>query len=407
MILLYIICYLFNFSYAFENSLSLHNQYSSLEGRVLYPGLNGRKWWDSKNLGGPVVLPPNNKRKKWLMYYYGRDSLFWNYNITADPYFPTGYIGLVESIDGLHWKSIKGNYHKGRIMQPTNDNMSYDNIQIGVSDVIEKNDNTFIMHYFGGTEEKLEKINIGLRMRCLTADSHDGKNWFKYSFPIIDVGKKNEWDNIFTTCPRVIPVDPDNLDGKWLITYHSLMFDNYSKPIFKIGVGITNNKYGLGSVTKKGIILEPGKKGSWDEECVSTRHVIHYNNSMYMFYEGMKEGVWAIGLAYSNDKGNTWHKLRIKGKKDPGGPIFEARYNNKNAWDNYGVECPWIVKKQNGELRMYYLGIGSTKEGNLTTAIGCADCINNDLTKWKRVYVRKRPEITRTQEYYDFEYIRC
>ena len=90
------------------------------------------------------------------------------------------------------------------------------------------------------------------------------------------------------------------------------------------------------------------------------------------------------GIAYSLNNGITWEKLKIKDKKDLGGQVFEARYNI-DAWDNYGVSCPYIIKKPDGNLRMYYLGMGKTKEGNITYAIGCAETVNYDITKWIRI----------------------
>jgi len=393
MIFFCFLLYLFNYtnSYIINNAClnlkSSHYLYTDIKGRVLFPGINGNDWWDTYKISNPVVLPPNKNNNKWLMFYYGRDGLLWNNNITALPDLPTGYIGLVQSNDGFNWNKVSGNYYKGAIMQPDNNQYSHDNLHIGVSDIIYDN-KKYIMHYFGANEKKILNYT-GLNMRCFVAKSNNAIDWYKFKNITIDIGIENEWDHLFTSFPRALQIEPNNLKSKWLITYHSFFF-NKTNPIFKIGAIISNNKYGLSKNIKKGVILEPGKIGQWDSGGVSVRHIIHFNNYMYMFYasEGNHNNnytKYAIGLAYSKDKGETWHKLRIKGKKDPGGPIFEARYNNINAWDNFGVSCPYIIKKPDGSLRMYYLGIGLNKNKTFTGAIGCSDCINNDLTKWKRV----------------------
>jgi len=376
----------FNLTYGFNLinlKSSLHDHYKNIQGRVLFPGMNGDKWWDSYMVSCPVVLPPNKKNNKWLMYYYGRDGVKWNKNITADKYLPTGYIGLAISNNGLNWSKVNGNYYKGSVMEPDNFNNSYENVHIGVSDVIYEN-NKYIMHYFGSNNEKILN-KTGLKMRCLVAKSKNGIDWYKFRKPTVNIGNENEWDNLFTGFPRINKLEPNDNNSKWLITYHSLTFKN-NMPNFMIGAALSDNKYG-NKITKKGVILKPGDKNTWDNGGVGPRHIININNTMYMFYssEGNIFNKYAIGLAYSKDKGETWHKLRFKNKKDPGGPIFEARYNNLDAWDNYGVACPFVLKKPDGNLRMYYLGIGTTYNDTLTGAIGCVECVNNDLTKWERV----------------------
>ena len=150
---------------------------------------------------------------------------------------------------------------------------------------------------------------------------------------------------------------------------------------------VTEDRFGIYNLKNLDIILKEGEKDTWDCGGVGVRHIIKYDNIYYMFYssEGRIDGSckWCIGLAYSLNNGLTWDKLKIKDKKDLGGPVFEARYN-LDAWDNYGVSCPYIIKKPDGNLRMYYLGIGK-KEGNLTSAIGCAQTVNCDITNWVRV----------------------
>jgi hypothetical protein len=50
-------------------------------------------------------------------------------------------------------------------------------------------------------------------------------------------------------------------------------------------------------------------------------------------------------------------KQMVPGKKDPGGPVFEARRGQAAAWDNRVVGTPWVVKMPGG------LGVGGWGSG--------------------------------------------
>lgn len=392
MIKFFVLINLFYLTECFKLSRCLENlmcynyptDYTITSGRVLYPGKNGINHWDKYKISGPVVLPPNKNRNKWLMYYYGRDGTKWKGNYTAPDDLPTGYIGLVESKNGLNWNKVKGNKYKGSVLEPGE---IFDNVHVSVSDVNDV-DNKLLMFYSGGTEEKtIDHKTIGLRIRNLVAISNNTKDWISYKYPIVDINRYNS-KYIFGSHVRVTPLDENNKNGKYIVTLHTLeLRKNNTEAKFRIMGCVTEDRFGIYNLKNLDIILKEGEKDTWDCGGVSVRHIIKYDNIYYMFYssEGRIDGSckWCIGIAYSLNNGLTWDKLKIKDKKDLGGPVFEARYN-LDAWDNYGVSCPYIIKKPDGNLRMYYLGIGK-KEGNLTSAIGCAQTVNCDITNWVRV----------------------
>ena len=98
------------------------------------------------------------------------------------------------------------------------------------------------------------------------------------------------------------------------------------------------------------------------------------------------EGVHAIGLARSDDMGRTWTKEHVPGKKEAGGPVFEARRGNEMAWDNRVVGTPWVSKVPDTDTyRLYYIGTGFGEGGAPTTGIGCAESVGGGLTQWVRV----------------------
>ena len=103
--------YGFNFFRINKNSiinLKLKNtDYKYINGRLLFPGMNGKNSWDTDIVSYPVVLPPNKNNKKWLMYYYGFDGKKFNRNLTSVKKLQIGSNGFMESKDGLVWNKNK------------------------------------------------------------------------------------------------------------------------------------------------------------------------------------------------------------------------------------------------------------------------------------------------------------
>ena len=367
-----------------------------LDGRVLYPGSEGGGWFDDKTTAMPVVLPPDSAagRDMWLMYYYGRAGDKWNKGHPA--FLPTGSSGVAESRDGLRWTRIAGPLVGGAVMHPSEEEGAFDEIQLGVTDVLAKQGGGFVMHYLGGSAEGVEMGTapgmgplVGFRMRCLAAESSDGLEWRRLPLPTVDVGAAGEWDSQFASWPRALPCDPSDPAGNWLISYHALQPSQSGAPArWAAGCALTSGRYGVGGpVTKLGRVLEGGGKGAWDERGIGTRHVIHHGGAMYMLFEGVNaEGVHAIGLARSGDMGRTWTKERVPGKTEAGGPVFEARRGNEMAWDNRVVGTPWVTKVPGTDTyRLYYIGTGFGEGGAPTTGIGCAESVGGGLTQWRRV----------------------
>jgi len=371
-----------------------------LDGRVLHPGSQGPGWFDDRTAAMPVVLPPDEKagRSKWRMYYYGRPDKMWAKGHNA--FLPTGQSGLAESDDGLRWSRVKGPLAGGAVMLPGEKEEDLDAVQIGVTDVIhtEKGDGQgYVMHYLGGSSEPVQMGTapgmgplVGFMMRCLTATSNDGVTWTKSAEPLVSPGAEGEWDSLFSSWPRVLPVKEGETDGPWLVTYHALQPpESEGVPArWAAGTAISANKYALGGAVKRGRALEGGPPGSWDERGVGTRHVIHYEGGLVMFYEAVSaDGGHSIGLARSEDGGLTWEKMMVPGKSEPGGPVFEARRGSDvPCWDDNVVGTPWVVKMPQGDgYRLYYVGTGTSADNLGTVAIGCAESEGSDITKWRRV----------------------
>lgn len=94
-------------------------------------------------------------------------------------------------------------------------------------------------------------------------------------------------------------------------------------------------------------LLELGKWGSFDENGISFCSCMVMNDNLYMYYIGWNKAYKlpyknAIGLAISNDGGNTF-------KKYSDGPIIDRSMDYP-----YFVASPFVMRQQ-GRFRMYLL----------------------------------------------------
>lgn len=235
------------------------------------------------------------------------------------------------------------------------------------------------MFYFGGSLEKIEvgpggKAMQGLRMlpgliKSTTGFEFDRSKNSSHK-PLLNVGKRNEWDEVFIAWPRVVPPVLHVKNKRWLMTYSSI--EKQVPPFSSIGAATSND--GIEWV-KTGKVLTKGLPGSWDEGGVSRRHVLVIEEQYVMFYEGVSsKGVHGIGLASSAD-GITWEK-----DEAIHGPIFSARIG-EDSWDNGTVAAPHVVQLSDGSFRLYYVGANSSKQ---ESAIGLAVSKGRDYRSWSR-----------------------
>ncbi|KAJ7527455.1 hypothetical protein O6H91_16G055200 [Diphasiastrum complanatum] len=357
---------------------------SRMDGR-LFGSENDQLWWDDKCLFHPIVVrDPSASPAPWRMYYYGRDQDSWHCGVTP-ALISTGCIGMAVSEDGLHWKRFLGPLHKGALMCPSEKRSdSFDCVHVGCSDVLLYNEEWW-MFYFGGSLEEVairpqESSVRGFRMRTGLTRSRDGIV-FKHSMqPILEVGSRGEWDELFVAWARVLP--PSNsVKGEdssqlthWWMTYSSM--EGGTVPSSAIGAAISDN----GKTWKKlGKILQKGSSGSWDEAGVGRRHVLQIGGKFVMFYEGVnKLGMHGIGIAISED-GLKWEK-DLESGAEPGGPVFVPR-RGQDVWDSGTVAAPHVVQLEDGNFRLYYVGSDSLKKA---TAIGLAISDGHNFRSWKR-----------------------
>eukprot|EP00850_Spirogloea_muscicola_P010578 SM000062S19964 [mRNA] locus=s62:578413:588150:- [translate_table: standard] len=366
-------------------------------GRVLGPSTAG--WWDSLLFSGPIIV--RTGADAWRMYYYGRGSESWNLGVPAIAGTPFGRTGLALSPDGVQWTRHKGPLPGGALFDPADDPAAFDCVQLGVSDVHLLPDDTWRMYYYAGgmDEAPLPGWPEGSRYRGTTmrpglATSDDGLAWRRPEGPLFDAGAPGEWDAASAAWPRVLH---HTTSGNWFMTYQTIgnPMASWNRADDDGGGSTGSSKesedrktpafcYTLGAAeTKRGPIMARGRLGAWDEAGPNKRHVLALNPSdpstLVMFYEGSNySGEYAVGLAHSSDGGVTW-------RRDGGGkPVLRAR-RDEDFWDNKLVSAPHIVRRDDGALWMYYVGVGELADGTRTRGMGVAICDGTDLRTWRRL----------------------
>lgn len=340
-------------------------------GLVLAPGPEG--WWDSWRVSGPSVM--RGADGIWRMWYYGRDASF-----DRQILLPTGRCGLATSADGVHWERVRGPLTMGAVFEPSPDPGRFDLAHVGVSDV-GVFDGLYWMWYFGGDQTVVATSEFtakGLQMRPGCAVSRDGINWVRLDGPyrgaMLDVGPAGAFDALTCAWPKVV-----RDKSGWKLYYHSLS-DGHFHTGLATSIGLATSRDGL-RWEKAGLLLGPGKPGSFDERAVGTRHVLRINGEYVMFYEGVDgAGYHSIGLALSDD-GIRW---RRDGEGDSGLPVLSPAPKGSGLWDARAIGTPCVVPMQDGSFRMYYVG---ASEGGLDQAsyqIGLAVSEGSDFRRWRR-----------------------
>lgn len=337
-------------------------------GKIFGPGPEG--WWDSERVSCPRVL--RDPAGGWLMWYYGRDPEF-NRQVTL----PSGRVGLARSEDGISWQREPGPLTRGAVFEPDSDPNQFDSAHVGISD-IQWRDGLYWMWYLGGD---LSGPRPGFPLRPGCAISRDGLHWNRVPGPfrgaLLDAGGRGAFDEFMVGWPQVIQWD----DGSWRMYYHTI----------ELGKGYllawAESPDGF-RWEKRGVIMEPGPEGRFDDYGVATRHIVKLGDTWKMFYEGCHfigdpiQVDRQIGVATSKD-GIQWD--RIDGP-NANGSIIAQSPKSSGLWD-FRLGCPWVVSLDDGSLRLYYIGSnerpGGGSELDTVHQIGLA-VSSGDITQWER-----------------------
>ncbi|MEZ5513658.1 MAG: hypothetical protein R3F58_07280 [Steroidobacteraceae bacterium] len=341
-------------------------------GLVLGPGPAG--WWDSERVSCPRVLRETDG--SWRMWYYGRDAAF-DRNIIL----PTGRVGVAESVDGIHWRRVRGPLTMGAVFEPHPDPARFDSGHVGISD-IQRRDGLYWMWYLGGSSVAPAGGRKGFPILPGIAISGDGLHWTRLEGPyqgaMLAAGAPGEFDAIMASWPQMLRLE----DGSWRLYYHTLTTQG------DYVVALAESADGL-IWRKRGPIMGPGPNGRFDDRGVATRQVIRHDGRWVMFYEGVQDigqGFVVgrqLGVAVSAD-GIEWQRLD---GADTGGTIVAQSPSGSGRWD-YRLGCPWVVPMADGSLRLYYIGSNERADasgGELQSVhqVGLA-ISDGDITRWRR-----------------------
>ncbi len=177
------------------------------------------------------------------------------------------------------------------------------------------------------------------------AESGDGINWTNQSRVLSP--DPRTWEGSYIAANG----SAANLDGQWLYWYQAGPRDHPS-----IGLATSRNPKMLHKHAQP--VLQPGPRGSFDEQAVADPYVIRLGGSFYMYYLGTDRARrQQIGLARSQD-GFVWEKLRTS-------PVLHI--SNPGGMDENGLGEP-AVWQSNGSYWMLFTGRDAKENRSLGLA---------------------------------------
>lgn len=349
-------------------------------GQILLPSsASDPTQFDTACVVHPVVLPPCETYAKWQLYYYGN---FGHWKDGSKGFLPTGWCGLAESEDGIHWTKVVGPLEKGSILAPSDDPDAWDSVHVGVGDVVRVDDNELHMYYFGGGPEMVEGLAgpgtsfPGIRMRIGRAKSLDnGRTWGRMGICL----DHESSEGLFASWPRIIR--PSTSDKPWQMLYHA--FNGSKWRVF----GATSTDQG-DTWTRKGLLLEGDEDAeSFDYRGIGTRAIVGpWKGGTLMIYEGVDQTMkHRLGAAFCKDDSGDgpWEKMDLHGSSQPGGPIAGPGEGAMGSWTTTVVGTPYLLSLPDGSLRLYHCG----KDSDHGHSIGMLVSESGDVTchAWKPI----------------------
>jgi predicted GH43/DUF377 family glycosyl hydrolase len=341
-----------------------------LKGLVLGPGPAGR--CDDAKLG--IGVPRwNEKSRQWLLWYYCRDR---DYPLPAPPTLGTGSIAMATSTDGLTWQRVTGPGRGGAILEASTDQVDFDSLHVGLTDVTIENDRYF-MWTFGGNNELADSPFgqlPGLRMRPGLAVSADGLQWSRVRGPASGGAMADiPTAQLYCSWPNAL-----HTDGK-IYLYASVTDTKLSRWDTVVFVSSDGAQSWSAPQPLRWLDASPRYDGAGELTRSIMPNPLNTGHRWLMAYTALDGSPQRFqrrshALAVSDDALSWW---RLYGK-----PIFEI--DDETAWDGGGVAAPQL-RKVGHEWRLYYYGFPKhALDNQLPKGVGLAIATADDLSNFTR-----------------------
>ncbi len=230
-------------------------EWKKMKDPVIRRGKDGD--WDSEFLAHCFVF---KDRKKFYMLYDGSKKGEWLESI-----------GLAESTNLTEWKKYKDN----PIFRVSKN--WWEKRHVSRCCIFKERDLYYL--YYAGHDGERERIGMAKGRTLFTLSRF-------LDDPIIDVGKKNDWDERSISDPRVI-----KYKDRYLMFYSGID----KKGIERAGLAISKDLFSWKKY-KKNPILDVSAS-SWDKISAARADIKMFSNRLYIFYSGRKNFFYNIGIA--------------------------------------------------------------------------------------------------------------
>lgn len=215
------------------------------------------KVWDSDFIAHPFVFRDG---KKYYMLYDGSRKGDW-----------LEEIGLAESEDLINWKK----YAKNPIFKVGAN--WWEKRHVSRCCVFKEKGIYYL--FYAGHDGGRERIGLAKGKSLLNLKRNSSK-------PVLDVGKKGDWDAKSISDPKII-----KYEGKYLMFYSGIS----DKGIERVGLAESKDLVSWKKFEKNPILGV--SRGNWDEISATRADIKIFNGKTYIFYSGRKKYFYSIGVA--------------------------------------------------------------------------------------------------------------
>jgi hypothetical protein len=301
------------------------------------------------------------------MWYYGREAGFPGVADSDRTALPCGRSGAAVSPDGLRWEKVDGRGVLGSVLDPSDQAERFDALLIGLTDMVDLGDR-WRAYYMGcrrGTAMSYGEERTGWPVAIGVAESADGLGFERvdgeHAGAVLVKGAEGDWDAWYTAFPRVV-----RHDGGYRMYYSG------GGPQGPPAIGLAESSDGLRWEKRGRVLTHSEDPDACDAASVGSRSIVPHEGALLMAYECIdRENNFRIALAASAD-GVRWERLPGSGPK---GSI--APYGAPGTFNDRAIGTPYLVRAEDGSLRLYHVGFGSGGSG-----IGLLLNDGKDLTRW-------------------------